>query len=76
MSISSDPNLEYLQSHLQGITLGDTNSVSNKLETILSNKNIFGIDLVEINLSNAIINLFKKMIAEKHSVRETLERLF
>ena len=71
-NISPDPLLKYLQNELKGITLGDINSVGDKLTGILSNVNIFGVNLYEVGLGKKIEADFKELIKNKHAVRNTL----
>ncbi len=72
--LSSDPMMEYLQSNLAGVKLGSTDTADGKLTEILSNKNIFGIDLYEAGLGEKIEGYFKELIAGKHAVRDVLKK--
>lgn len=73
MTCSSDPMLEVLQSQLDGVTLGDPDSVSGKLEPILSNVSLFGVDLVRAGLSGKIEEQLRKLLAGPGAVRATLK---
>jgi len=74
MSLSSDPMLEELTSQLAEIELGSPESVGDKLQPILSNKNLMGLDLYEVGLGEKIEGYFKEMIAEEGAVRKTLNK--
>lgn len=59
--------------------LDKTNELPNpykvgSLNNILSNKSIFGINLVEIGMAEKIENYFLELISEKNSVRKTLKK--
>jgi len=64
MNISPDPMLKELQAFISKIEFKNIESVENNLYPILSNKNIFLVDLYDynINLGKRIENYFKEMI--------------
>ena len=72
--LSPDPMMEYLQSNLAGVKIGSTDVNIGKLTEILSNKNIFGIDLYKVGLGRKIEDYFKELIAGKHAVRDVLKK--
>lgn len=74
MPLSSDPLLPILKSHLEGITLGDPNSLKGQLRPILSNKEVFGSDLYSIGLGEIIEGYFAEMITGPGAVRAVLEK--
>lgn len=74
MELSSDPMLDVLKSYVSEIELGNPDSVGNKLVPILSNENIFGINLYKVNLGTKIENYFKELIAGENAVRNTLKK--
>ena len=76
MNISPDPMLKELQLHISKIKFKDIESVKNNLQPILSNKNIFLVDLYEpnINLGKRIENYFKEMINNVGAVNECLNK--
>ena len=74
MSLSSDPLLATLSSHLTGIKVGDTKSVQGHLRPILSSKEIFGSDLYSVGLDEKIEGYFTEMIAGPGAVRATLKK--
>lgn len=73
IELSPDPMLKELQVALSGITLGDPDSVGDKLKPILSNANIFGSDLYEAGLGDKIEALVKEELAGPGAIRATLK---
>ena len=74
MEVSSDPQLEDLQSKLKGIVFKDPDSYKGQLTDILSNENIFALDLVKAGLSVKIENMFREMLSSEGAVRKTLHK--
>ena len=74
MPVSPDPMLETLQSELSGIALGDPASADGKLEGLLCNPNLFGLDLVKAGLDEKVTGLFKELLAGPGAVRATLKK--
>lgn len=72
--LSSDPMLETLQEQLLGIQFGEKESCKEQLDGILSNANIFGVDLVECGLAQQIKEKFIEMLEGKDAVRRTLHQ--
>lgn len=70
---SSDPMLEELSSRLSGVEYDKPDSVDGKLSSILSNKELFGVDLYEAGLAERIELYLKMMLHGKDSVRKTLQ---
>lgn len=71
---SSDPLLAELQGYLKDVKLGDTDIKKDLLKPILSNKNIFAVNLYEAGLGEKIEEMFREMIAGKGAVRATLKK--
>ncbi|MBO4415028.1 MAG: mannitol dehydrogenase family protein [Lachnospiraceae bacterium] len=72
---SSDPLLLQLQEMLSGVRFGEPDSVNEDvLKPILSNKNLFTVDLCEIGLSGKITGMVKEMLKGKGAVLETLKK--
>lgn len=71
--ISPDPLGDTLQSTLDGVSLGDTDS---NVSEILSNESIFGLDLYEVGLGEKIEGMFYDELAGKGAVRKTLDKYF
>ena len=76
MKISPDPMLKELQAFISKIKFKNIESVENNLYPILSNKNIFLVDLYDynINLGKRIENYFKEMIKDVGAVKECLNK--
>lgn len=72
---SADPLLAELQEILAGVTLGNPDSGNGKLQSILSNTRIFGMDLYADGLGKQIETYFSAMLAGKGAVRDTLHNL-
>ena len=74
MELSGDPMLSSLREALAGVKLGEPDSVSGKLDGILRNQVIFGIDLVEAGLGERIEGFLREELAGPGAVRATLKR--
>ena len=74
ITLSPDPMMDYLQKHLQAIHFGDPESVADHLYPVLSNKQIFGVDLYQVHLGRKIEKFVKEMISHKGAVRATLKK--
>ncbi|MGF7397526.1 mannitol dehydrogenase family protein [Thermoanaerobacterium thermosaccharolyticum] len=74
MDLSPDPLLNDLKSHVSNIRLGDVDSVKDNLKPILSNKEIFGLDLYEVGLGEKVESYFKELISGTGAVRNTLKK--
>jgi fructuronate reductase len=74
MTLSPDPMLETLRSQLSGVKPGDGSGVGDSLQPILSNTNLFGVNLYEVGLGTRIEGYFGEMIAGNNAVRETLRK--
>ncbi|MBR1558737.1 MAG: mannitol dehydrogenase family protein [Clostridia bacterium] len=74
MAVSPDPMLAELQKDLEGVRLGDADSVGDKLDAILANPNLFGVDLRKARLDQKVRGFFTELIAGPGAVRDTLRR--
>lgn len=74
MDLSPDPLLNDLKSYVSNIRLGDVDSVKDNLKPILSNKEIFGLDLYEVGLGEKVESYFKELISGTGAVRNTLKK--
>lgn len=72
MECSSDPMLETLQELMSGVKLGQPETVTDALNAILSNKNLFTVDLVEVGLSGKVLDMLRELVAGEGAVRSTL----
>lgn len=71
--LSADPMLDELKAELKGIEFGKPESYKGQLKSILSNENIFGIDLYKAGIGELIEEIFVKEIAGAGAVRATLK---
>jgi len=74
MELSSDPLLTTLKTYVCEIKLNNTEKAGNKLRPILSNEEIFGLNLYDIDLGEKIEGYFNEMITSVGAVRATLEK--
>jgi len=81
--ISPDPLYESLAQNLSGIVRGtdrflmdtDKDAIHGKLESILSNPALFGLNLYEAGLAKQVEDHFAEMIAAPGAVRKVLSRM-
>lgn len=72
--VSPDPMLPVLQPLFSEFKLGKTNAIQ-EIETLLRNEKIFGLDLVEVGLSDSIIYLYEEMSKAPGAVRLTIKNV-
>ena len=70
---SPDPLLETAQAYVKDFKLGEKPDCS-KLEELLRNRTIFGVDLVEVGLADKVCAYFTELTAGPGAVRATLHR--
>ena len=70
---SPDPLLAEAQAYVKDVKLGETPDCS-KLEGLLRNKTIFGVDLVEAGLGDKVCAYFTELTAGPGAVRATLHK--
>ncbi|EFW38876.1 mannitol dehydrogenase family protein [Treponema phagedenis] len=70
--LSPDPLLKDLELYFKDLKLGNVSN--NKLDELLSNERIFGINLNKIGLSEKILGYFEELAADYGAVRKTLEK--
>ena len=70
---SPDPLLETAQGYVAGMKLGEKPDCA-KLEGLLRNKTIFGVDLVETGLAEKVCAYFEELTAGVGAVRATLHK--
>ena len=70
---SPDPRLNELKNKLRGVKLGEKIS-SETLKPILSDKNIFGVDLYEVGLAAKVEQYLNELLAGTGAVRATLHK--
>lgn len=72
--LSADPMVPELTKALEGIEVGKPETYTGQLKSILSNANIFGIDLYEAGIGEKIEGMFLEEIAGAGAVRATLKK--
>ena len=71
---SNDPMLAAMQAELADVKFGDPASVKGKLQGILSNANVFGVDLYAAGLADKVEGLLAEEVAGPGAVRATLKK--
>ena len=71
---SPDPNLDKVQPFVASFSLGYTGEVHEQLKDLLSNEEIFGIDLYKHNLGEKVEALFLELIAGPGAIKKTVEK--
>lgn len=71
-TLSSDPMIDKLREYVKDIKIGDKGPFIKELQPILSNENIFGVNLYEAGLGEVIENYFEELVSCNGSVRSTL----
>lgn len=69
---SPDPRLESARIHVSDILLGDGGSHHSRLEPLLSDATIFGVNLYDAGLGQRVEGYFSELTAGKGAVRKTL----
>ncbi len=72
--LSPDPMNGELTEQLSGVEFGNPDSFHDQLRAILSNVNIFGIDLYKAGIGEKIEEIFTEEIAGCGAVRKTLQK--
>lgn len=72
--LSADPMIPELTEKLAGVVVGRPETYHGQLEAILSNANIFGIDLYEAGIGETVTQMFLEEIAGPGAVRATLKK--
>ena len=73
-TIAPDPLADELRGQLSGIEVGRPESLADQLRPILSNVNIFGVDLYEAGLGGKIEGMLREELAGFGAVRKTLQK--
>lgn len=71
---SADPMLENVMPYLKGIELGSKMDFHEKLQPILSNEKIFGVNLYEVGLGEKVEAYFAELVSGPGAVRNTLKK--
>ncbi len=71
---SSDPLLEAAAAYVKDYKLDDTPKDLSRLDPLLSNEKIFGVDLTAIHMADLVKNYFAQLSAGVGAVKATLEK--
>jgi fructuronate reductase len=74
--LSPDPLNAEMTEKLSGIVIGKPETYQGQLKEILSNANIFGIDLFEAGIGEKIETLFCEEISAPGAVRKTIVKKY
>ena len=73
--LSADPMLPELSKALEGIEVGKPETYTGQLKSILSNANIFGIDLYQAGIGDKIEEMFKEDDCRTWSRKSYFEKI-
>jgi fructuronate reductase len=73
-TLSPDPLYDTLYPLVAGIRLGQKGPFHRELEPIVSNAQIFGVNLYEAGLGERVEAFFEELLAGPGAVRETLKK--
>lgn len=71
---SADPLLEAAGAYVKDYELSDTPKDLSKLNPLLSNEKVFGVDLVAIGMADTVKNYFAELSCGIGAVKKTLEK--
>ncbi len=71
---SADPLLEAAGAYVAGYELSDAPKDLGRLDKLLSNEKVFGVDLVELGLAETVKKYFAELSAGVGAVKKTLEK--
>lgn len=72
--LAPDPMVDEMKEQLAGIVIGDPSSFKDQLKWILSNENVFYINLYEAGIGELIEEIFREEIAGPGAVRATVQK--
>lgn len=72
--LSPDPLLDTVLTYVADIKLGENTDIEERLEKLLRDKAIFGVDLYEVGLAYRVCEYLKELTAGVGAVRETLKK--
>ena len=73
-ALAPDPLAQELHDVVSQIKLGEPDTLTDQLHSVLANKEIFGSDLYEAGVAQKIEAFFKEEIAGPGAVRATLKK--
>ncbi|MFH1903914.1 MAG: mannitol dehydrogenase family protein [bacterium] len=71
--LSPDPLLKELKKYITGIELGKPETLGNKLKPVLSNKEIFSLDLYSVGIAQRVEEYTRRMITGIGAIKKTLQ---
>ncbi len=72
--LAPDPMVPEMQEKMAGIVVGEPSSLKEQLKGILSNENIFAVDLYQAGIGEKIEEIFREEIEGPGAVRKTLKK--
>lgn len=72
--LAPDPMAEEMQKRLQGIVIGQPDTLKDQLKWILSNENVFYVNLYEAGIGTKIEEIFREEIAGLGAVRTVIQK--
>lgn len=72
--LSPDPLLDTLVPYVADIKLGESVDAVKLLQPVLSNQNIFGVNLFDVNMADLVCQYFSEMTAGPGAVADTLSK--
>lgn len=72
--LSPDPMLDAVCPYVKDIRLGDSGPFHDKLQPILSDERIFGLDLYKAGIAELVESYFEELVSRKGAVRATLKK--
>ncbi|MDO4338199.1 MAG: mannitol dehydrogenase family protein [Eubacteriales bacterium] len=72
--LAPDPMAEEMKERLKGIVIGQPDSFTDQLKWILSNENVFFVNLYDAGIGELIEDIFREEIAGTGAVRKTLQK--
>ena len=73
MEPSPDPMLPKLKEMLAGVTAGEPETLGRRIDPLLADSSLFGINLMESGLGDTVYDMLRSMLKGKGAVRETLK---
>lgn len=73
-TLAPDPMIPELEEQMKGVVLGDPSSLKDQARGILSNENIFGINLYDAGIGEQIEEMLREEIEGPGAVRKTLKK--
>lgn len=73
-TLSPDPLLDALAPYVADFRLGEPCSTESRLEPVLKNEAIFGVNLYDVGMAGSVCRYLEEMLAGPGAVRKTLEK--